>query len=313
MKQLKYLNYWKGRVSNVPLVSVIIPTYNHADFIREALESLRAQTFENWEAIVVNNFSEDDTILVVNSFKDSRIRLENFHNNGVIAASRNLAISLAKGKYLAFLDSDDTWFPEKLEKCVGLLNADVDLVCHGLRTFGDGLEYDFFGGPESRATFESLLYEGNCLTPSATVVRKESVVAVGSFSEDKEKVTSEDYHLWIKLAKSGVRMKFLGEILGLYRIHTMNQSASVLRHLSSVVSVVEDFFPRSPECSLLEVAKIRRRKSFAYYGAARALQKVKKRRGTWELLFKALVMWPLSLRAYAAILVNIWSGLSGKK
>jgi teichuronic acid biosynthesis glycosyltransferase TuaG len=294
-------------MDKVPLVSVIIPTYNHADFIREALESLVAQTFENWEAIVVNNFSEDETVSVVESFKDSRIKLENFRNHGVIAASRNRAIELAQGEYLAFLDSDDTWFPEKLKTCFGYLSDDVDLVCHGLRTFGDGPEYEFFGGPESRATFESLLYEGNCLTPSATVVRKESVLAVGSFSVDKEKVTSEDYHLWIKLAKSGVRMKFVGEILGLYRIHTANQSGSVFRHLNSIISVIEDFFPSPSERSFLDAVKIKRRVSLAFYGAARALQKEGEYRAAWAALYKAVVSWPLYVKVYVAILVNLFS------
>ncbi|MDP2842393.1 MAG: glycosyltransferase family A protein, partial [Acetobacterium sp.] len=90
-----------------PLVSVVIPTYNHAGFLREALESLVAQTFSDWEALVVNNYSEDDTLDVVEAFNDPRIRVENFRNNGVIGASRNRGIRLSKGKYIAFLDSDD--------------------------------------------------------------------------------------------------------------------------------------------------------------------------------------------------------------
>jgi len=300
-------------MDKAPLVSVIIPTYNHVDFIREALESLIAQTFENWEAIVVNNFSEDNTVEVVASFGDSRVRLENFHNHGVIAASRNRAIELAQGEFLAFLDSDDTWFPEKLERCIAAFDKEVDLVCHGLRSFGDGPTYDFFGGPESRATFESLLYEGNCLTPSATVVRKESVLAVGLFSVDKEKVTSEDYHLWIKLAEYGARMRFIREALGLYRVHSMNQSGSVLRHLKSVISVVEDFFPVPSERTLLDRIKIQQRKSFAYYGAARALQKSGGYRDAWTPLFRAVAIWPLYLKIYAAILVNMSSSFRGSK
>src|SRR5687767_4383972 len=94
-----------------PLVSVIIPTYNHAPFLREALESLIAQDFRDWEALVVNNYSTDDTLEVVRSFDDRRIRVENFRNNGVIGASRNLGIRLSRGKYIAFLDSDDKWYP----------------------------------------------------------------------------------------------------------------------------------------------------------------------------------------------------------
>ena len=71
-------------MSNLPVVSVVIPTYNHADFLREALQSVCMQSYTNWEVIVVNNYSDDDTVAVVESFDDSRIRLENFHNNGII-------------------------------------------------------------------------------------------------------------------------------------------------------------------------------------------------------------------------------------
>jgi len=293
-------------VDKRPLVSVIIPTYNHAGFIREALESLCTQTFSNWEAIVVNNYSEDETISVVESFCDSRISLENFRNHGVIAASRNHAIKLAKGEYLAFLDSDDTWFPEKLECCLDELRSGADLVCHGLRTLGASPDYEFFGGPVSGATFESLLYKGNCLTPSATLVKKKVVVEVGGFSEDTEKVTSEDYHLWIKLAKAGANMTFIKDVLGLYRVHSMNQSSSVVRHLNSIFAVINDFFPSAGERSILEWMRIRRRCCIAYYGAGRELQKSGRRSDAWRYFFLAWLTWPLHLETYLAVVLNVF-------
>ncbi len=76
-------------MNHKPFVSVVIPTYNHAKLLKKALDSVLAQTFKDWEAIVVNNFSTDDTVEVVNSFTDPRIKLLNFNNSGVIAASRN--------------------------------------------------------------------------------------------------------------------------------------------------------------------------------------------------------------------------------
>jgi teichuronic acid biosynthesis glycosyltransferase TuaG len=269
------------------LVSVIIPTYNHADFIREALESLCAQTYENWEAIVVNNFSEDNTVEVVASFGDSRIRLENFHNHGVIAASRNHAISLAKGDFLAFLDSDDTWFPEKLERCIAAFDEEVDLVCHGLRSFGDGPTYDFFGGPESKSTFDALLYEGNCLTPTSTVVRRECVVTVNGFTEDVDKITTEDYHLWIKLAA--------------------NQSGSVIKNLDAIFAVTEDFYPTVGSRSLLDLARIRRRRCLAYYSSVRALQKMGQHGDAWNMLTNAWGSWPFYYKIYIALALNVYA------
>jgi glycosyltransferase involved in cell wall biosynthesis len=288
----------------VPIVTVVIPTYNHAHFLREALSSLCAQTYVDWEAIVVNNFSKDDTIAVVESFADSRIRLENFSNNGIIAASRNRGIALARGNYLAFLDSDDTWYPEKLARCMTFFDGNVGLVCHGLHWIGEQ-ERDVFCGPEQRASFDALLDYGNCITPSATVVRKDWVEKVGGFSEDTEKVTSEDYHLWIKLAQAGTTMRFMSEILGQYRVHSGNQSGSVMRHLRSVLSVFEEFFPEEALRSDAVRKRMRRRYCLAYYGAGRAMQRNGQYIQSWPLLFRAIAYSPLFIKNYAAIIIAL--------
>ncbi|MFM8815465.1 MAG: glycosyltransferase family 2 protein, partial [Actinomycetes bacterium] len=104
-----------------PLVSIVIPTYNHAPMLQRALSTVVKQTYQNWNAIVVNNFSTDNTLEIVAAFNDPRIQVVNFRNNGVIGASRNEGIALSTGTYVAFLDSDDTWVPSKLEKCVEIL------------------------------------------------------------------------------------------------------------------------------------------------------------------------------------------------
>ena len=291
-------------MSTYPIVSIIIPTYNHAHFLKEALRSLCDQTFSDWEAIIINNYSEDDTVAVVASFADSRIVLENFHNNGIIGASRNKGISLARGKYLAFLDSDDIWYPEKLAKCIAVFSEDVTLVCHGLRWIGDE-ERDVFCGPEQRATFDALLYQGNCITPTATVVRKDKVELVGCFSEDPAIVTAEDYHLWIKLAQAGSKMCFLREILGGYRIHSGNQSGSVLRHFNAGLRVIDEFFPGEGSRNWMAGLRIKRRYCIAYYGAGRAMQRSEQVAKSWSLLFRSIMYWPFFIKSYAAIILSL--------
>ncbi|MBT6007814.1 MAG: glycosyltransferase [Rhodobacterales bacterium] len=292
-------------MDNSPIVTVIIPTYNHAHFLKEALSSLLGQTFTDWEAIVVNNFSEDDTVSVVESFADSRIILENFSNKGVIAASRNRGIKLARGKYIAFLDSDDTWFPEKLAKCLVAFVNDVSLVCHGLQWFGDQ-KRDMFCGPEKRASFEALLDYGNCITPSATVVLKEWVESVGCFSEDPRLVTSEDYHLWLKLAKENIKVYCIREILGQYRIHSGNQSGSVLRHMNASLSVINEFFPKQ-DVSQNIFTRIRIRRCYCriYYGAGRAMQHKGQFFRAFPLLFRAIAYSPFFMKSYIAVLVSL--------
>src|SRR3990167_9298210 len=117
-------------MSQEVLISVVIPTYNHAKYLHIALESVIKQSFSNWEVIVVNNYSEDNTIDVVEAFQDQRIHLVNFRNHGVIGASRNEGLRHAHGEFVAFLDSDDIWYPEKLSHCLAVLHEGYDLVCH---------------------------------------------------------------------------------------------------------------------------------------------------------------------------------------
>lgn len=291
-------------MSPSPVVTVVIPTYNHAHFLREALSSLCAQTYVNWEAVVVNNYSEDDTVAVVKSFADPRIRLENFRNNGVIAASRNRGILLARGSHVAFLDSDDTWYPEKLARCMECFDNDVGLVCHGLRWFGEQ-QRDVYCGPENRATFDALLDRGSCIIPSAAVVRKDLVESAGCFSEEPAFVTAEDYHFWIKLAQAGIKMRFIREILGQYRIHSGNQSGSVLRHLNAVLCVVDAFFPEAKSRNFGMRMRVRRRYGLAYYGAGRAMQRNGRFAQSWPLLFQAFLYWPFFGRTYVAIVLNV--------
>ena len=90
---------------NSPFVSIIIPTYNNAEFWRKALKSVIGQTYNSWEAIVIDNNSTDQTDEVINKFQDIRIKYYKISNYGIIAKSRNLGISLAKGEWIAFLDS----------------------------------------------------------------------------------------------------------------------------------------------------------------------------------------------------------------
>ena len=92
-----------------PLVSVIIPTYNQAHYLVRALQSVLDQTYINWEAIVIDNYSTDNTDEVMADFADPSVTYLKIHNNGVIAASRNEGIRAAKGEWVAFLDSDDWW------------------------------------------------------------------------------------------------------------------------------------------------------------------------------------------------------------
>jgi len=291
---------------DAPLVSVVIPTYNHVQFLREALVSVIAQTERRWEALVINNFSEDDTEIMVSSLDDTRIKLFNFRNQGIIAASRNTGIQRARGQFVAFLDSDDRWAPEKLRSCVRRLQNGVDLVCHAERWFGEGVSgRAVYYGPSERGQFDSLLYQGNALSTSAVVIRRERLLECGGFSEDPKIVTAEDYDLWLRLAQGGNQIAFLDEVLGDFRLHAGSQSRSIERNLAAEIAVLDRCYATLPAADKAERLRRARRLAIAHYSAGRNFQKARAPGSATKHLIKALRIYPWLLKPWMALALNL--------
>ncbi len=288
-----------------PLISIVVPTFNHASFLKAALDSICAQTYLHWQAIVVNNFSTDNTLDIVAGFNDDRIRLINFHNGGVIAASRNHGIHHATGQFVAFLDSDDVWYPEKLAACVLALQDGNDLVCHGELWVGESTRTrKMLYGPRSRATYNKLLYRGNCISTSATVVRRSILVALNGFSERIDFVTAEDYDLWLRIARTTKFIEFIPEVLGEFRRHGGNASNAVLRNMSAELSVLADHFSRQ-DPSILNRLKQRQRRGRAYYGAGRGLDASGDSGPAFRQFIRSFALTPFNVRLYPAIILTL--------
>jgi len=212
----------------VPLFSIVIPTYNQAYYLDKALQSVINQTYKNWEVIVVDNNSTDKTDEVIKSFVDPRINYFKIHNYGIIAASRNAGIRLAKGEWVAFLDSDDWWTNDKLEVCFGEINQKVDLLYHDLE-IADGESLNF-----RRKTIKSwqvkkpvlmdLLLKGNAIANSSVVVRKRLLEEIGGLNESAKMIAAEDYNAWLRISKLTNQFLYLPRKLGYYLIH--NQGVS---------------------------------------------------------------------------------------
>ena len=281
---------------NQLLVSVVIPTYNHAKYLKIALDSVVNQDYKNWEAIVINNYSNDNTEDVVRSFCDDRIKLINYKNNGIIGASRNKGILFSKGEWIAFLDSDDAWCAEKLSACMSFLGKEVGLISHGLHWIGD-LDRVVHPGHAKRAEFTRLLYEGSCLTPSGVIVKKTELEKVGLFTEDAEIVGAEDYHLWLKLAKNKTKMKFIEGVYGQYRIHNGNESKNIERLLRANLKIMAEF-KNKENINFREKIKERVRYATIYYGAARGFQLNKQYKKSIKFLLISFLKWPFLYKNY---------------
>jgi glycosyltransferase involved in cell wall biosynthesis len=207
-----------------PLVSVVVPTHNRADLIGGTLDSILNQTFTDFEVIVVDNGSTDGTDQVVASIADPRIRYHWQEDSGLPANSRNVGIGMARGAYIAFLDSDDLWLPEKLELQMRRFSEQPDAAL----VYGDAIYFgdtEKAGKPlvrgmvEGRVFRELLLF--NRIGTLTVVVRKDCLDEVGVFSEDPELKGAEDYHLWLRLAH---RYPFaaVGQVVARYRVHDSN-------------------------------------------------------------------------------------------
>jgi len=204
-----------------PRVSVVVPAYNVAEYIAKTLDSALAQTFRDFEIIVVNDGSPDTAQLekVLANYLDKIIYLK--QENGGAAAARNAAILESRGSLLAFLDGDDIWFPEKLaEQTTSLHENDYEMIYCDALLFGEPL-YEgktFMQGAPSKGqvTTESLL-EGHCnVLTSGSVIFKELVVKYGLF--DVKAFRVEDFELWFRLCKNAVKIGYQKKVLVKYRI-----------------------------------------------------------------------------------------------
>ena len=290
-----------------PFFSVVIPTYNHAPFLRGALRSVLTQADQDFEVLVVNNFSTDDTVAVIEGFGDSRIRRIDFANHGVIGASRNVGIREARGAFVAFLDSDDLWYAEKLARVREILMAhpEVDVVCHEqvYRRDGQIARHSRYRPPRSQwdNLYDYLLFVRNCLSPSATTVRRVKLLEVGLFSEDRALVTVEDYDLWLRLARV-CRFWFLSDVLGEHLMHGENASHRATVNAEGTLRVLEQHFAECPRRRALGIRhRVRRRRASVFYGKGRLLEWQGDLRGAFVEYLKAIRMGPDFWKIYPAL------------
>jgi GT2 family glycosyltransferase len=275
-------------------VEIIIPTFNQADFLRQALQSVVDQEFSDWKATVINNMSTDHTREVVVEFDSPRIRIVDFPNYGVIAASRNYALKTSSAEFIAFLDSDDWWYPQKLSECLARLDQGDDLVCHAEEWKSERSSRVVRYGPQRRTAYRRLLLGGNCLSTSAIVGRTHFFQQVGGFSERADFVTAEDYDLWLRLSRVGCKISLIDEVLGIFRIHSTSASSSVARNSAAEMAVVSSHLNDGQFSTFTK----RRRKGLSHYGAARAYQRAGQSKSARREFARALRFDPFNARTY---------------
>ena len=212
-------------VTNTPFFSIVIPTYNRGNLISRCIDSIIAQTYTNWEAIIVDNYSEDNTENIVLSYNDDRIRFIKNHNYGVIAVSRNKALEMAKGDWICFLDSDDTWLPNKLETILPYVEK-YDLVYHGYilnvdKSYPRRMRHSYFYKVREN-TLEYVIQRGDPFSPSCTSISRKSLGHI-RFDESRDLFAVEDYDFFLQILEKGVRIKYLKKLLSIYELGGCSQ------------------------------------------------------------------------------------------
>jgi glycosyltransferase involved in cell wall biosynthesis len=210
----------KKIVSN-PMISVVIPTYNRAKDLRRCLDSLIAQDLQDFEVLICDDGSSDNTSGVVAEYTDLLdITYSYGENFGGPARPRNRGIALAGSPYIAFLDSDDWWTPSKLRLSLEALDAGADIVCHDLYVVTSPVQRIFWKKLRSRElkspVFDDLLTHGNGLLNSSVVVRKHLLVQIGGASEDLDLLGFEDFDTWLRISKLTDKFKRIPHTLGYY-------------------------------------------------------------------------------------------------
>jgi glycosyltransferase involved in cell wall biosynthesis len=208
------------------LISIIIPCFNAEKTIDRALTSLINQTNKSFEVIAVNDGSTDRTHEILQSYKTKlNLKIINQDNQG-LGISRNNAAKVATRKYLCFLDSDDYWLPNKINKILVFVkrtNDSIQLLCHNEYMLVDNKIVGAYKYGTMK-NFHELLVLGNCLSPSAVMINKKLFINTGMFTVDLKLHGVEDYDLWLKISINNIKIHYMNEILGYYCLHEANMS-----------------------------------------------------------------------------------------
>jgi len=294
----------------VKTFSVIIPLYNGAAHIRKTLDSVLAQTFEDWEAVITDDGSTDggagsrEVEAFAKEHPERDVRLLHQENKG-LGGARNSGIRASRGTFIALLDQDDFWFPGKLAAVKAAFARDPEpaIVCHqevycrGGRRLGPTHH-----GPAGPELFRGLLFGGNRFSTSGMTLRREVFEKTGYFREDIDRIHFvEDYDLWLRAAFHGLAFSVLEEPLGEVTLHEGNfslgaEEAMCLRTLN----VMDDHYAKLLDRRFGDLYRLRRQKSRVWIDSAYLLFQGGGFAGALRCLLRAALQNPLLIDSLAA-------------
>lgn len=225
---------------NRPLISVVVPIHNGAQWLGQTLDSLFAQTYPYFEIILVDDASTDNLREVLNTFHDDRLHVVHLNKNGGVSAARNQAIELARGDFIAFCDADDLCQSQRFEQQLAFLGQHPEIgVCGSAFTCFDTQDRETIINPASDDEIRIALMLGNCFGLSTIMARAKTLK---STQFDIKLTVAEDYDLWTRLAASGVRFANLPDALIRYRWHSQQASRHKSERLDQVARKIRSVY-----------------------------------------------------------------------
>lgn len=292
--------------------SIITPAYNAEKLIGKAIESVINQTYADWEMIIVNDGSTDNTLHEIERYlkKEPRLRLINCsENSGRPACARNIGLRQARGEYVAFLDADDFFLPEKLSEVERFFmqNPDADLVCHGERHVKNNkVVRTKYYGPYK--TYGELLFRGNCLSTSAVVMRKSCIEKVGFFAETEEFIGFEDYDYWLRISKA-CKIKYLRRILGVYTLLEHSDSTRIATNYKNALTALDFHYSQWKNKSLYYRLLLRNRKaSFLKVSSAEFIRKARYHEAA-SLISHAIIHNSFDLKSWLLLYKSLYGSV----
>lgn len=242
-----------------PSVSIIMPCYNAAIYLPQSLGSVLSQTFTDWELIAVDDGSSDGTLAWLQTHTDPRLRIYSQANQGVSAA-RNAGLGLACGRYVAFLDADDTWVPTFLENLLVALKARPDAVltyCGWQNVRLPGPRGEPFIPPDYETPAKRETLFAGCRWPiHAALTKREAILAAGGFNTNLK--NAEDYALWLEVAGIAAIVR-VPEVLAYYHFHGGSQaSGNRARAALHLLAAQQAYLTRHPDFAA-QIGRVRRR------------------------------------------------------
>lgn len=288
----------------MPKVSVVIPTYNYAHFLREAIESVLAQTFRDFEVIVVDDGSTDNTPEVVAQFGD-RVQYIRQANQGPNAA-RNTGVLAARGEFIALLDADDLWLPDKLSRQVALADTrpEAGLIYSGMLLFDSESGAVIGYHPLARCREGWVLrdlYMYHFVPSPTPLIRREVFEQVGIF--DETAIGPDDWDLLMRIA-AHYQFAFVPDFLAMYRVHA---SVAGSKSIETYAAEMLDFFERMADQYPVELADLRQRRLALFMqriGWRYIIHGEQEAGRRW--LINAIKTWPWCWRAYWLLLPTVF-------